>query len=198
MWNESSPDEDRALVDKCREGDPLAFEELVQKYQQPILNLVFHYIGYRGDVEDVVQKIFIKIYFSLPRFDTKRPFFPWLYRIAINQCYDELRHIRRRKTYTFSELNLEDAASIEKMLVSTEPAGHSDQKRRELQSLLQKVLSQISEHQRRIIILRDIEGIPYTELAAILNCTEQAARLKVFRARKRLRKILKKALQIED
>ena len=198
MWNESSPEEDRELVARCREGDSLAFEELVQKYQQPVLNLVYHYIGYRGDIEDVAQKIFIKIYFSLPKFDIRRPFFPWLYRITINQCYDELRHIRRRKTYTFSELNLEDAASIEKILGSSEPVGQSDQNRREMQALLQKVLSQLSDHQRKVIILRDIEGIPYTEMAAILKCTEQAARLKVFRARNRLKKIMEKVFKIKD
>ncbi|MBN2321228.1 MAG: RNA polymerase sigma factor [Acidobacteria bacterium] len=194
MWNESSPEEDRELIARCREGDPLAFEELVRKYQQPVLNLVYHYLGNRGDVEDVAQKIFIKIYFSLQKFDTRRPFFPWLYRIAINQCYDELRHIRRRKTYTFSELNLEDSASIEKILRSNEPAGQFDQDRSEMQALLQKVLSQLSDHQRKVIILRDIEAIPYIEMAAILKCTEQAARLKVFRARNKLKNILKKVL----
>ena len=195
MWNENSPEEDSELVARCHEGDPLAFEELVRKYQQSVLNLVYHYIGYRGDVEDVAQKIFIKIYFSLPKFDTRRPFFPWLYRIAINQCYDELRHIRRRKTYTFSELNLEDSASIEKILGSTEPAGQSDRNRGEMQELLQKVLAQLSDPQRKVIILRDIEGISYSEIAAILKCTEQAARLKVFRARNRLKKILSKKVK---
>ena len=197
MWNEFSPEEDRELIARCREGDPLAFEELLQKYQQPVLNLVYHYIGNRGDVEDVAQKIFVKVYFSLQKFDTRRPFFPWLYRIAINQCYDELRHIRRKKTYTFSELNLEDSASIEKILSTTEPAGQFDQNRREMQALLQKVLSQLSDHQRKVIILRDIEAIPYVEMAAILKCTEQAARLKVFRARNKLKNILKKVLKIE-
>lgn len=192
MWNESSPEEDRELVARCRDGDSHAFEDLIRKYQQPVFNLVYHHIGLRGDVEDVAQKIFIKIYFSLPKFDIRRPFFPWLYRIAINQCYDELRHIRRRKTYTFSELNLEDSASIEKMLSSADPAFHSDQSRREMQTLLQKILSQLSDHQRKVIILRDIEGFPYSEMALILKCSEQAARLKVFRARNKLKNILKK------
>jgi RNA polymerase sigma-70 factor (ECF subfamily) len=198
VWNENSPEEDSELVARCHEGDPLAFEELVRKYRQSVLNLVYHYIGYKGDIEDVAQKIFIKIYFSLPKFDTRRPFFPWMYRIAINQCYDELRHIRRRKTYTFSELNLEDPASIEKIIGSSDPPGRSDQTRREMQALLHSVLSQLSDHQRKVIILRDIEGIPYSEIAAILKCTEQAARLKVFRARNRLKKILSKILKITD
>ena len=194
MWKESSPDEDSSLIARCQEGDPLAFEELVRKYQQSITNLVYHYIGYKDDVEDIAQKVFVKIYFSLPKFDIKRPFFPWLYRIAINQCYDELRQIRRRRTYTFSELNLEDSNSIEKLIGQAEPSVRSDKERAELQALLSKILGQLPDHQRRVIILRDIEAIPYVEIAGILKCTEQAARLKVFRARNRLKKILEKVL----
>ncbi len=194
MWNESSPEEDRDLIARCQQGDRLAFEELVRKYQKPVSNLVYHYIGYRSDVEDIAQKIFIKIHFSLPKFDIERPFFPWLYRIAINQCYDELRRLRRRKTYTFSELNLEDAASIERILASTETAGIPDRSQSEMQALLHKILSQLPDSQRKVIVLRDIEGIPYNEIAAVLKCTEQAARLKVFRARNRLKKILEKIL----
>jgi RNA polymerase sigma-70 factor (ECF subfamily) len=194
VWKESSPDEDSSLIARCQEGDSLAFEELVRKYQQSVTNLVYHYIGHKEDVEDVAQKIFVKIYFSLPKFDIKRPFFPWLYRVAINQCYDELRQIRRRRTYTFSELNLEDSNSIEKLIGQTEPSVRSDEERAELQALLSKLLGQLPDHQRRVIILRDIEEIPYIEIAGILKCTEQAARLKVFRARNRLKKILEKVL----
>ncbi|MEJ2245897.1 MAG: RNA polymerase sigma factor [Acidobacteriota bacterium] len=194
MWKESSPDEDSSLIARCQEGDSLAFEELVRKYQQSVTNLAYHYIGHKDDVEDVAQKIFVKIFFSLPKFDIKRPFFPWLYRIAINQCYDELRQIRRRRTYTFSELNLEDSNSIEKLIGQTEPSVRSDEERAELQALLSKILGQLPDQQRKVIIMRDIEAIPYVEIAGILKCTEQAARLKVFRARNRLKKILEKVL----
>jgi len=194
VWKESSPDEDSSLIARCQEGDPLAFEELVRKYQQPVTNLIYHYIGNKDDVEDIAQKVFVKIYFSLPKFDIKRPFFPWLYRIAINQCYDELRQIRRRRTYTFSELNLEDSNSIERLIGRAEPSVRSNEERAELQALLSKILGQLPDHQRKVIILRDIEAIPYVEIAGILKCTEQAARLKVFRARNRLKKILEKVL----
>jgi RNA polymerase sigma-70 factor (ECF subfamily) len=194
VWKESSPDEDSSLIARCQEGDSLAFEELVRKYQQSVTNLAYHYIGHKDDVEDVAQKIFVKIFFSLPKFDIKRPFFPWLYRIAINQCYDELRQIRRRRTYTFSELNLEDSNSIEKLIGQTEPSVRSDEERAELQALLSKILGQLPDQQRKVIIMRDIEAIPYVEIAGILKCTEQAARLKVFRARNRLKKILEKVL----
>jgi len=192
---EPNPDDDRKLVGRCQEGDPAAFEELVRKYQQTIFNLAYHYLGSRNDVEDVAQKIFTKIYFSLPKFDLQRPFFPWLYRIAINQCYDELRRIRRQKTYTFSELSLEETGSIEKLIGQHPPPQIPDEDQKELQTILRKMLNQLPDQQRLAIVLRDLEVIPYSEIAAILKCTEQAARLKVFRARARLKTLMERALQ---
>jgi RNA polymerase sigma-70 factor, ECF subfamily len=195
VWKESDADEDRQLVAGCRNGDQLAFEQLVQKYNQTILNLVYHYIGARNDVEDVAQKIFTKVYFSLPKFDDRRPFFPWLYRIAINQCYDELRRIRRRKIHTFSELSIEETNHIEKLISQNEVPLDSEEHQQEMQSLLKKVLDQLPDQQKMAVILRDIEGVPYVKMAEILKCTEQAARLKVFRARTRLKTLLEKALR---
>lgn len=195
MWKESDSDEDRLLVAGCRNGDQLAFEQLVQKYQQTIINLVYHYIGARNDVEDVAQKIFTKVYFSLPKFDDRRPFFPWLYRIAINQCYDELRKIRRRKIHTFSELSIEETNHIEKLISQNEVPLDAKENQLELQALLKQVLDQLPAQQKLSVVLRDIEGVPYVKMAEILKCTEQAARLKVFRARTRLKTLLEKALR---
>ena len=194
MWKEPYADEDRKLVAQCREGDPLAFEELVHKYQQTVLNLAYHYMGYRNEVEDVAQQIFTKVYFALPKFDDRRPFFPWLYRIALNQCYDELRRIRRQKIHTFSELSLEDVSSIENLISQSEVSPVPDEERQELHGLLYRVLDKLPEQQRLAIVLRDLEAIPYEKMAEILKCTEQAARLKVFRARARLKTLMEKAL----
>jgi RNA polymerase sigma-70 factor, ECF subfamily len=195
VWKESYPDEDKKLVAQSQEGDQLAFEELVRKYQQVILNLAYHYIGRRDEIEDIAQKIFSKVYFSLPKFDIRRPFFPWLYRIAINQCYDELRRTKRQKVRTFSELSLEETSSIEKLMNQNEISTPSDGERQELHALLHKMLDQLPDHQKMAIVLRDIEMIPYMEMAKALKCTEQAARLKVFRARIRLKTLMEKAIQ---
>jgi len=195
VWKESSPEEDRKLVAQCRKGDPRAFEELVRKYQQPILNLVYHYIGSQNDIEDVAQKIFTKIYFSLPKFDIQRPFFPWLYRVAVNQCYDELRQIRRRKTHAFSELSPEEAASIENKISREDFSKISDADRRDSYALLYRMLDKLSRRQRLAVVLRDFEEIPYAKIAEVLKCTEQAARLKVFRARVRLKKLMEEAVR---
>jgi RNA polymerase sigma-70 factor (ECF subfamily) len=195
VWKEPNADEDRELVSRCRKGDSLAFEELVRKHQQTVLNLAYHYLGYQNDIEDVAQKIFTKIYFSLPKFDIRRPFFPWLYRIAINQCYDELRRIRRMKIRTFSELSTEESDNIDKLISQQDLAPASDESQKEMFALLQKMLNQLPDQQRLAVVLRDLEGFSYSKMAQILKCTEQAARLKVFRARTRLKALVEKALK---
>jgi RNA polymerase sigma-70 factor (ECF subfamily) len=195
VWKEADSEEDRLLITECRNGDERAFEKLVSKYRQTIMNLIYHYVGSRNDVEDIAQKIFSKIYFSIPKYDDRRPFFPWLYRIAINQCYDELRRIRRRRVHSFSELSIEDAAYIEKLISQDKPPLEAEETEREMYSILQKVLSQLPEQQKMSIVLRDIEGVSYGKMAEILNCTEQVARLKVFRARVRLKALVEKALR---
>ena len=195
---EAHTEEDRELVDRCKKGDELAFEQLVRKYQQTVFNLVYHNIGYRADVEDVAQKVFSKIYFSLPKFDNKRPFFPWLYRIAINQCYDELRRARRRKVRSFTDLNLEDADAIERLMNQSEAAPVPADDSQEMHALLYKMLDQIPEQQRSAIVMRDLEDVPYERMAEIMKCSEQAARLKVFRARARLRELMEKALRRQE
>ena len=194
MWNQSDPEEDRQLVARTKNGDSSAFEALVRKYQQMVLNLAYHYIGNRDEAEDAAQKIFAKVYFSLDRFDHHRPFFPWLYRIAINQCYDELRKARRRIVHTFSELSLEDIESIEKLISHNEVPLELQENKERLQGLLHKLLNQLPHRQRWAIILRDIESLSYAQMAQIMKCSEQAARLKVFRARNRLKVLVEKSL----
>jgi RNA polymerase sigma-70 factor, ECF subfamily len=195
VGKEPYPDEDRELVARCCSGDPLAFEELVRKHQQMVLNLAYHHLGYQNDIEDVAQKIFTKVYFSLRKFDTRRPFFPWLYRIAVNQCYDELRRLRRQKIRTFSELTYEEANGVENLISQQETAPAADENRKRMVTLLYRMLDQLPDQQRLAVVLRDIEDMPYSQMAEMLHCTEQAARLKVFRARLRLKSLVGKALK---
>jgi len=193
VWRETNPEEDRELVSRTKQGDQQCFELLVKKYQQAVFNLVYHNLGHQTDVEDVAQKIFAKVYFSLDKFDNSRPFFPWLYRIAVNQCHDELRRIRRSRVRTFTELNIEDTERIENLLGQAE--GPTGEEHQELHGLLLKMLDKLHKQQRTALVLRDIEDIPYEKIAEIMKCSEQAARLKVFRARARLRDLVLRALR---
>ena len=195
MGRELYPDEDRRLVARCREGDPDAFEELVRRHQQMVLNLAYHYLGYQNDIEDVTQKVFVKVYFSLAKYDLRRPFLPWLYRIAINQCYDELRRLRRLKVRTFSELSSEESSSVENLISQQDPGTDDADSRREMVAMLYRMLDQLPDQQRLALVLRDIEDVPYSRMAEMLECSEQAARLKVFRARSRLKSLVEKAMK---
>ena len=195
MGKELYTDEDRRLVARCREGDPDAFEELVRRHQQMVLNLAYHYLGYQNDIEDVTQKVFVKVYFSLAKYDLRRPFLPWLYRIAINQCYDELRRLRRLKVRTFSELTSEESSSVENLISRQDPGTDDPDRRKEMAALLYRMLDQLPAQQRLALVLRDIEDVPYSRMAEMLECSEQAARLKVFRARSRLKSLVEKAMK---
>jgi RNA polymerase sigma-70 factor (ECF subfamily) len=198
VWPKENSDEDRELVRRCQNGDDQAFEALVRKYQQSLFKVICHNVGRRDDVEDIAQKIFFKVYFTLRRFDNNRPFFPWLYRIAVNQCYDEMRRSRRRRWITFSDLNLQDSENLENFLKGEETVNPLPEDRQELHDLLYSMLDRLPEKQRRALVLRDLEDVPYERMAEIMGCTEQAARLKVFRARIRLRNLMLKKLHRAD
>jgi RNA polymerase sigma-70 factor (ECF subfamily) len=200
VWHEMNCEEDRELIGRCQRGDEIAFESLVRKYQRELFHLVSWNVGKAAEAEDIVQEILCKVYLSLPRFDNDRPFFPWLRRVAINQCYDELRRTRRRRILRFTELNEQDARVIERFMADTQkesstPAPKSGE---ELRSLMQKILDRLPEKQRMAIVLRDFKQIPYEEMADIMKCSKQAVRLKVFRARARLRTLVTRALRRQE
>jgi RNA polymerase sigma-70 factor (ECF subfamily) len=197
VWHELNCEADRDLIRRCQEGEEAAFESLVAKYQRELFHLVSWHVGSSADAEDLVQEIFCKIYFSLQRFDNDRPFYPWLRRVAINQCYDELRRVRRRKVLKFTELNEQENRALERLTASSDAASAAPEadKEDELRVLMQKILDRMPEKQRMVIVLRDLKQIPYEEMAEIMKCSKQAVRLKVFRARARLRTLLQRALR---
>jgi RNA polymerase sigma-70 factor (ECF subfamily) len=200
MWHEPTCNEDQNLISRCQAGDDSGFECLVKKYQRELFHLVSWHVGTAAEAEDLVQEILCKVYFSLPKFDNDRPFYPWLRRVAINQCYDELRRVRRRRILRFTELNEQDMRGIERLMANpNHDSGNPPQTSgEELRALMQKILDRLPEKQRMAIVLRDFKQVPYEEMADAMNCTKQAVRLKVFRARARLRTMITKALRRQE
>jgi RNA polymerase sigma-70 factor, ECF subfamily len=200
VWHEMNNEEDRELITRCKAGDESAFESLVHRYERELFHLVSWNVGSTGEAEDIVQDVFTKVYFSLSKFDNDRPFYPWLRRVAINQCYDELRKVRRRRILKFTELNDQDARVIERLMAvpQNEPPVSAPAGGEELPSLMQRVLDRLPEKQRMAIVLRDFKQVPYEEMAGMMQCSKQAVRLKVFRARARLRTLLVKALRRQE
>lgn len=189
-WNSSNL-QDRALISRSQNGDQLAFEDLVRKYQHQLLSLVCWHAGPAADTDDILQLILCKVYFSLKSFDINRPFYPWLRRIAVNRCCDERRRLRRRRTLTFAELKIEETC-----LESESPAlramanTYYADNQRAMGDALRAVIEQLPDEHREVIILRHLQQISYEEIGEVLQCTPRAARVKACRARAALRRLI--------
>lgn len=171
----------------------MAFEDLVRKYQHQLLSLVSWHAGPAADTDDILQLILCKVYFSLKSFDINRPFYPWLRRIAVNRCYDERRRLRRSRTMTFSDLDIEESCLELEIPALRALAGaqYSDNERK-LGEAIETVLGKLSSEHREIIRLRHLQQASYEEIAEIMKCTPRAARVKACRARTALRNIILK------
>jgi RNA polymerase sigma-70 factor, ECF subfamily len=192
IWNQSSL-QDRTLISQSKEGDHAAFETLVRKYHHHLSALVRWHAGRTTDEEDLLQRLMCKIYFSLQSFDIERPFYPWLRRVAVNLCVDERRRLRR-KAMTFVELELERmGAKAERPSYVTD--SYSAASKHELSDLLLTAVGMLPQRYQEIITLYYLQQKSYDEIGAILHCTARAARIRAFRARAALRKLLEKASQ---
>ncbi|MBN1568298.1 MAG: sigma-70 family RNA polymerase sigma factor [Acidobacteria bacterium] len=183
--------QDRALISRSQNGDALAFEDLVRKYQHQLSTLVCWHAGPAADTDDILQLILCKVYFSLKSFDINRPFYPWLRRIAVNRCCDERRRLRRRRTLTFAELDMEEnSMEAELPALRAWANTHYADNERKLGDALRAAIQLLPEEHRTIIVLRHFRQVSYEEIGEILKCTPRAARVKACRARAALRKLI--------
>lgn len=183
---------DAQLIAESLEGDAKAFEEIIRRYQRLVFNIAYHYLGRRGEVEDVAQEVFLKVYRSLGRFDTSRPFKAWIGRIASNACLDELRKRRTRKVNAFADLSQDEEERITRGQISSEAADAlSEAEAQESLKLLYQAMDQLGEKDRLAFVLREMEGLEYSEVAQALSASEVAARIRVSRARKKLQSSVK-------
>jgi len=192
---EPSNMQDRTLISRTKNGDHVAFEELVQKYRHQLLNLVCWHAGPAADTDDILQAILCKVYFSLKKFDINRPFYPWLRRIAVNRCFDERRRLRRRKTITFAELGF-DAPDVEmETPLNISNNYYANEDRNDLNEMLAMALRQLPRDYQQVLVLHYLEQLSYEDVASVLDCSPQAARVKACRAKAALRRIFVNACQ---
>jgi RNA polymerase sigma-70 factor (ECF subfamily) len=159
------------LVAQARTGDPVAFERLFEKYHAPVLNYLHRMVGDRALAEDLAQDAFVKAYRALPNTRPELAFKAWLYRIATNTA---ISHLRRRKLIRWVPfLPTQDYASSESVEGSV---GRKHD--------VEKALHQLPEHYAAVLILRHYEGLSLAETASALDISENAAKLRLFRARK--------------
>ncbi|MBV7481965.1 RNA polymerase sigma factor RpoE [Bordetella sp. BOR01] len=185
---------DAELVARVQRGDKKAFDLLVLKYQRKILRLLGRMIRDPAEIEDVAQEAFIKAYRALPQFRGESAFYTWLYRIAVNTARNWLASAGRRPSApnaietedgeTFNETdNLTDISTPEAMYAS-----------REIAETVNAVIEELPEELRTAIVLREIEGMSYEDIAQSMDCPIGTVRSRIFRAREaiatRLRPLL--------
>ncbi|MEO8025340.1 MAG: sigma-70 family RNA polymerase sigma factor [Bryobacteraceae bacterium] len=174
------------LIQRARSGDSAAFNQVVQAYRKRILGTIARLIGRPEDVEDVGQEVFLRLYYSLDQLRTPEVFEPWLYRLTVNAAYDYLRRQRRRQ-----ESRMADLSEQQVMLADAAAGGrqnNDDQHKTKVRELVQSLLGRVSEEDRILLSLKEVEGLSLRELEKVYNVNENALKVRLFRARQRVLK----------
>ena len=169
----------------AQSGTEAAFEELVRRHQQRVFALVSGLLRRQEDVEDVAQQVFLKVYLSLRKFDQRAAFSTWLYRITINECWDYLRKKKVRPLVYESDLSEEQVSCLDGIASSGRPP-EAPNDRAEAKQLLERLLEKLSEPDRQLLVLKEMQGFSVQELAEILNLNVNTVKVRLFRARGRV------------
>jgi RNA polymerase sigma-70 factor (ECF subfamily) len=177
---------DFEVIDRARNGDAAAFNEVVLAYRKRTLGTIARLIARQEDVEDVAQEVFLRLYFSLDQLRTAEVFEPWLYRLTVNAAYDYLRKQRRRQEYRMSDL------SEQQVMMADAAAGgkveHEEQRQNTVREAVDSLLGTVSEADRILLTLKEVEGLSLKELEKVYGVNENALKVRLFRARQRVLK----------
>ncbi len=175
------------------EGDMTAFEQLVLLYENKILNYCYRMLGNRADAEDATQEVFVKLFRFLESYTGQSAFSTWLYKIASNVCLDYLRKHKRHRAETVSLHQKNDEGDEFLLNVKADaPSPYETAQKKEAQRALAAALLKLGEEQRRVIVLRDVNGLSYEEIARITGLNEGTVKSRINRARQALKKLLEK------
>ena len=192
--------EDAVLVEKWRHGDPMAIERLIGKYQGRIYNVILRICTNPDEAAELTNDTFVKILENIDRFESRSAFYTWAFRIAVNLT---LNYCKRKTTAGFISLDASAGEDDEQgsrtlaavLLDNKTPSPAELAEDRELGELVKKALGKLNEEYRTIIILRDIEGMDYAQIADILAVELGTVKSRLSRARSALRQILEAFLQ---
>ncbi|HUJ20246.1 MAG TPA: sigma-70 family RNA polymerase sigma factor [Bryobacteraceae bacterium] len=177
---------DFELIKRARAGDGPAFNQLVLAYRKRILGTIARLIGHPEDVEDVGQEVFVRLYFSLDQLRSAEVFEPWLYRLTANAAYDYLRKRRRRTESRMADLSEQQVMVADAL--AGEAENRNDNERKRIRESVDSLLGAVSEEDRVLLMLKEVEGLSLKELGKVYHVNENALKVRLFRARQRVLK----------
>ncbi|HEY3444507.1 MAG TPA: sigma-70 family RNA polymerase sigma factor [Paludibaculum sp.] len=178
---------DFEVVERARAGDPGAFNEVVTAYRRRIFGTISRLIGRPEDVEDVAQEAFLRLYFSLDQLRSPDVFEPWLYRLTVNAALDYLRKRKRRRL----ESRVSDLSEIQVTMADAAAGTHiqfEEHQKSRIRETVDSLLSGVSEEDRMLLTLKEVEGLTLKELEKVYHVNENALKVRLFRARQRVLK----------
>jgi len=194
MANPTDPD--AALMLRVKQGDRDAFEELVEKYKQPVMNMVFRTLRDATEAEDLAQHVFLQVYKSAHRYEISAKFSTWLFTIARNLCLNEIRRRSRHPADSLDQhLAGEEDQPAREIGDRKATAAHDELLQRELVEKIDEALADLPESQRTAIQLCRQEELSYEDIAEVLGCSLSATKSIIHRAREALRERLKPYLR---
>ena len=186
-------DKDRALVRRCKRGDRSAFRELVDLYQKKVFVVAYGMVHNADDAMDIAQEAFVKIHRNLRRFKGTSSFYTWVYRIVLNLSIDFLRREGRLPTVDFDDTmahgEVGDGGDFAFGRAQEDPGLGIDKRR--MSAILHRAIDDLSANHRAAIVLREIEGFSYEQIAQALGVPEGTVKSRLSRARETLRERLK-------
>ena len=184
---------DEDLMMRCRKGDIGAFELLVRRYQNPLINYIHRSIDDYHRSEDLSQETFLRVFKSASRYEPTASFRSWLYTIATNLCRNEIRNRSRRNTYFFEDL-VEEGEDVYHTEIMRDTRYLPDVllEKKEQRQMIRKALAQLPENQRIALTLVTYQDLRYEEVAEILGCSVGAVKALIHRARQKMKNCLSK------
>lgn len=173
------------LVRRAQAGDEAAFREIVERYQSKVFSIIHGIVRQRNDVEDIAQQVFAKVFLSIKSFDFRSSLITWIYKITVNECFDYLRKRKVRKLVYESDLSEDEVRRVENTEPNVDRQVPADATLARRDYVL-KLLSRVSEEERMLLMLKEVEGFSVDELAAKTGMNENTIKVKLFRARQKL------------
>jgi RNA polymerase sigma-70 factor (ECF subfamily) len=185
---------DQLLVEQVQKGDTKAFDLLINKYQHRIVSLVARYVSDQAEAQDVAQEAFIKAYLAIDRFRGDSAFYTWLYRIAINTAKNWL--VARKRRPPASDIDAADAEQYDmESRLKEQGTPENEMMREEIKRTVFDTISELPDDLRTAIMLREMEGMSYEDIALTMDCPIGTVRSRIFRAREAIDEKLKPLIE---